>query len=129
MAILDQKDALIHFLRNIDIEMIDLILDPDITYLNLEKSDFVKNLTRCFNRLKKSGNTFLEISVGRCKFSNNGSSSYIFTGNQSKEFIEINIEEIDGKVTGLYECYCFTSGFNCKNGSRLYIDLKKGSPF
>jgi len=127
MAGTDQKSDLIYSIKNLDIKMINLILDSNTTYLNLEKKNFITILTICFDYFRKKGDDSLEVIDGRCKFSNETIDSYIFSGRQSKNYIEINIEVIDGKVVGLFECYCFPELYT--DEVRLYIDSKKGSPF
>lgn len=128
MAYINQNNVIIQGIKNLNIEVVDFNLDPDRTYLNLEKSDFIAALSVSFDLFRKKGDASLDVMDGRCKFSNSTIGSYIFSGKQSKNYIEINFEVIEGKVVGLFECYCFTQSFE-NDSVRLYIDLEKGSPF
>jgi hypothetical protein len=122
----DQHDALIHFIKNLDVEMVDLILDSAWIYLNTDKPDFIKMLAHCFDDFKNRGDSFLEVDHGKCKYAIETSHSYIFRGNRSNSRIVIIIKVTDGNVVGLQECYCFKKDADSR---RLYIDPNKGLPF
>ncbi|MCE7043949.1 hypothetical protein [Dyadobacter sp. CY312] len=129
MNILDQKSALIYFIEDLDIEMIGSILDPDVKCLNESKQDFLRIFANCFDLFRRKGNSLLVRTPGRCKFSANNGESFIFSGDVSKDYIEINILTKEGRVIGIHECYCFSDDMADRSGHKVYIDSKRGCPF
>ena len=65
-AIKTQSDAVIHFISNLDIEMIETLLDEKYTYLDLKKNVFIKKLEIAFDEFINAGDTQLEVNNGFC---------------------------------------------------------------
>jgi hypothetical protein len=121
-------DVFIQSFININTLEISKLLNDEEYYLNRQKNIFIVYLTECFNGLRRSGDTKLNVKPGRCTFKDVDVISYTFVGDMTNDYLELNIHAQNGNLTGLTECYCFTSGTNGDvKGRRLYIDPKRGS--
>ncbi|WP_159468328.1 hypothetical protein [Dyadobacter sp. 3J3] len=124
----NEEYDLIQSFINIDLGSTKKILNNNEYYLNRQKSVFMVLLTQCFINLQKKGDTKLYVSDGRCMFPTFNVNSYTFTGNFTGNYLELNIHAEEGRVTGLSECYCYSTEDNSEMQSvRLYIDPKRGS--
>jgi len=121
-------EAFMQSFVNLEAVQIGRILDDNEYYLNHQKSAFMGFLVQCFNSFRRAGDTKLDIKPGRCTFPSDNVSSYTFVGNNSSNYIELNIHNTDSILTGLTECYCFSSEPDHRAvGVRIYIDPKRGS--
>lgn len=104
-----QSDAVLHFLKNLDIEMIDLILEPNQTYQDFDKHIFVKKLGGALDEFIQSGDTYLIIYPGQCnsKICNYKCKGFTFIGNNSGNYFDLIIDIKDGIVQDIYECTVF----------------------
>lgn len=68
-----QADAVIHYIKHLDIEMIETLLDGELTYQDFSKSTFIQKLGVAFDEFIQSGDIELDISNGFCSefFCNN----------------------------------------------------------
>jgi len=105
----NQSDAVLYFLQQLDIEMIDSILDPNRTYQNLEKHLFIQKLGVALDKFIQSGDTYLNRHQGHCnsKTCNYKGKGFSFIGNNSGNYINLIIEIKEGIVLNIYECYIF----------------------
>jgi hypothetical protein len=103
----NQLDAILHFMRKMDIEMLDKIIDPSCTSDFYDKTRLINELGNIFSKLRKEGNDFLQLYRGRC---NNNSCTgysckvYCLIGNNSQHFFQIRLSEKNGIVTDIYDC-------------------------
>ena len=102
-----QAEALIHFFKRMDIEMIDDILDNDITYQDFRKPFFISKLQIAFETFKIKGDTELISEPGRCNNCNVCDSGFSFIGNNTGNFIDLIIQSENGKIVDLFECVEF----------------------
>lgn len=104
-----QSDAVLHFLQNLDIEIIDAVLEANRTYQDMEKSLFISKLGLAFNEFVQAGDTYLNRFRGLCnsKICNYKCSGFRFVGNHSRNFFDLIIDIKDGVVYDIYECSIF----------------------
>ena len=62
----NQADAVLYSIQQLDIEMVDLLLDPRRYYQDFEKTIFIEKLGLAFEEYKKSGDTHLNCYEGHC---------------------------------------------------------------
>ncbi len=106
-----------------DIDMIDAILDKDITYQNFEKPVFISKLQNAFDILKSNGDTELFIIHGSCNSCNKCDTGLSFVGNNSGNYIDLIIQIKDDKIVDLFECTSFlNTDNNLKKNKRIDID-------
>jgi len=112
-----QADAVIHFLQNLDIDMIDAVLEEGRTYQNLEKPIFIKKLGIALDEFLSSGDTFLNRHSGFCnaEICNYKCTGFRFIGNISKNYLDLVITIKDGVIQDMYEC----SIFKCHEGGEI----------
>ena len=124
-AITTQSDAVIHFIKNLDIDMIDTLLDDKYTYQDLKKNVFIQKLGIAFDEFMKAGDTQLEVNNGFCSqfICNNQCSGLRFSSKESGLYFDLIIDVDNGIVTDIYECssfLCLSADLNAKK--RVLID-------
>ena len=126
-----QAEAIIYFMQEMDINMIDLILDEKLTYQDFPKSKFIGLLDNAFNNLRNKGNTKLIANSGYCDSNvcpNQCNYGHSFMGNLSQHKLDIIFDVKNGKVMDLYECYDFKlldKNTDFKSFDQILIDWKK----
>ena len=108
-ALKTQSDAVIHFIKNLDIDMIDTLLDDKYTYQDLKKNIFIQKLGIAFNEFIDAGDIQLEVYNGFCsQFTcNNQCSGFRFSSSKSGLYFDLIIDIDNGIVTDIYECSSF----------------------
>ena len=126
-----QSDAVLHFLQNLDIEMIDSVLEPNRTYQDFEKNTFIRKLSDALDEFIQSGDTYLNRLPGQCnsKICNYQCKGFTFIGNNSGNYFDLIIDIKEGVIQDIYEC----SSFKCfsqiaSKNNRIEID-KSNFPF
>ena len=123
-----QAEAVIYYIQEMDVDMIDLILDKDKTYQHMPKSDFIEKLTNAIENFKQHKNDKLIGYAGFCdteKCVHHCKNGYSFIGNRSKHRMDIILEVTNGNVQDLCECADFRiidKNIDVKAYSRVYID-------
>lgn len=123
-----QAEAVIYYIQEMDMDMIDLILDNDRTYQHMPKSDFIEKLTNAMENFKQHKNDKLIGYAGFCdteKCVHHCKNGYSFIGNHSKHRMDIIFEVTNGNVQDLHECEEFKAidkNIDVKEYSRIYID-------
>jgi len=118
-----QAEALIYFFKKMDIEMIDDILDNEITYQDFRKPFFISKLQIAFETFKKNGDTELISKPGRCNNCNVCDSGFSFIGNNTGDFIDLIIKTENGKILDLFECVEFLNqDETITKKERIHID-------
>lgn len=122
MKIKTQFDAVMHFIQQMDIEMLNDILDDKLNYEHIEKHMFINMLDTAFNTMKKSGNTFLITPKGSCTNFDcrNRNKGYSFRGDLTGDHIDLVIIESDGVVKKIYEC----RSIRCDEKNALAFGIK-----
>lgn len=103
---LSQEQAVVHFFEKMDIAKLDSLLDDDLTYQDIQKSQYMIYLNSAFLEMKQRKNTHLISYDGICQGCKPGHKSYCFIGNQDGSHIDILIEvdPYTKKVMDIYEC-------------------------
>jgi len=117
-------DAVIHFICEMDVEMVATLLDDQRTYQDFSKSLFIRKLGDLFFEFEQLGDTQLLLDRGQCYGCSCGSSGYSFVGNKSMAYIDIVfIRDEDQKVTDIYECDDFLNKSpKLRKRNRLFLD-------
>jgi hypothetical protein len=131
-----QADAVIHYIKHLDIEMIETLLDDKLTYQEFPKSSFIQKFDVAFNEFIQSGDSELDISNGFCSVfvCNNQCSGYRFSSKSSGLYFDLIIDIEDGQVNDIYECssfFCLSSNSNANKRVRIDrtgIAFKIGKP-
>ncbi len=109
-----QSDAVLHFLQNLDIDMIDAVLEDNRTYQELEKHVFIQKLGYAFDEFINAGDKFLNLHPGFCnsKICNFKCAGFSFIGNNSGNYLDLIVDIKEGVVHDIYEC----TKFKCFDG-------------
>lgn len=121
-----QAEAALHFLEQMDTEMIDDILHDDRTYQDFPKGLFIRKLGNAFEAFRKAGDKYLSHSYGRCSElgCNAGCEGFSFVGNKSGHHMDLIIEVKEGEVLDIYECLKFNDKA-CDNGKSTRVCIDK----
>jgi hypothetical protein len=122
------SDAVIHYIKHLDIDMIETLLDAELTYQDFPKSTFIQKFGVAFDEFIQAGDKELDISNGFCSefICNNRCSGYRFSSKSSGLYFDLIIEIEDGQVTDIYECssfLCLSSDTNANK--RVRIDRRE----
>ena len=103
---LSQEQAVIYYFEKMDIVNLDNLLDDDLTYQDIKKSQYIICLNNAFEEMKKRKNTHLISYAGKCQGCKPSHKSYCFIGNQDGSHIDILIEvdPYSKKIKDIYEC-------------------------
>lgn len=124
-----QAEAVIYYIREMDVDMIDLILDKDKSYQDMPKVVFIEKLTNAIDVFKHNKNNKLIGYTGFCDSEicpNNCKNGYSFIGNHSKHRMDIIFDVKNGNVQDVFECadfMIFDKEINPNDYSRVYIDV------
>lgn len=121
-------DAIIHFIKNLDIDMVDDLLDEKYTYQDLKKIFFIQQFSLAFDEFIAAGDTQLKVSKGFCNevICNNQCSGYRFSSSRSGLYFDLIIDIEEGQVTDIYECKSFTcSAADLRVKKRVLIEREK----
>lgn len=123
LKLTNQVEAIVHFIKEMDIEMIDAFLDDRITYQNMKKYLFVSKLQSAFKEFQSSGDVKLASHPGNCNGCNKACSGFSFLGNHSRNYMDLVVVSEGGRIKDLYECANFKiSGRALKKKERIMID-------
>ena len=123
-----QSDAVIHYIKHLDIDMVETLLDGELTYQDFSKDIFIQKLGIALDEFLQTGDTQLDISNGFCSefICNNQCSGYRFSSQSSVLYFDLIIDIEDGNVTDIYECssfLCLSSDTNATK--RVRIDRRE----
>ena len=104
-----QIDQFVHHFQQMDLVMLHLLLDDNISYQKMPKPWFLQKLAKAFNEFKENGNTQLLPFPGFCKEpschgGNPDLQGLCFVGDSSPHYLAMIIEVKDGRLTDLFEC-------------------------
>lgn len=123
--------SLIHYISQMDIEMIDAVLPNTMTYNDVSKKHFIAALGMLFNEFISYGDSYLIQFRGKCSYCKKGYPGFTYIGNNSKNYINIIIEfpkkpsgNID--VANIYDCTYFKNNLGVLN---LNKQLKLNTDF
>lgn len=107
-----QYQAFLHFFKQLDIEMVDILLDENRNYSDLKKSLFITKLRNAFCQFIEAGDDCLISYHGVCcseECDSRGCSGFSFYGNNSGLFMDLIVKEEHGRVVDIYDCSDFKS--------------------
>jgi hypothetical protein len=121
-----QYQAFMHFFKQLDIEMVDMLLDDNMAYSDLTKSLFITKLRNAFSQFIEAGDDCLIIFPGACcseECDSCGCSGFTFLGRISGLFMDLIVKEEQGRVVDIYDCSDFKSSISkSENHKRIKID-------
>ncbi|MFM7195901.1 MAG: hypothetical protein ACKOYP_14120 [Bacteroidota bacterium] len=112
-----QAEAIVHFIQQLDIERIDMLLDHRRTYQDLSKRTFVSRFGAALDKFSRAGDTFLDTHRGHCCSRACGLNrrGYTFIGNKSGHYMDLIILAKKGIVHDIYECHYFKTKIEVAN--------------
>ena len=127
-------EAVVYFMSEMDIEVINTLLDDKRYYQNFSKPIFIEHLQNAFNEFAHGGDTILEIISVHVSNEDDihKESRYIFTGNKTKNYLTLQFYLDDNdQVVNIYEGENLSKATisKFKIHKRIYIDIAWDSPF
>ncbi len=120
-----QKDGLVYYIRHLDIEMIDSLLDNDKTYQDFPKYVFIQKFGYALDQFITAGDAHLNAYTGTCnsELCSKGCGGIRFIGNASGLYMDLIIKEELGVVLDVYECHEFSTVSPLKSlDQKVWID-------
>lgn len=105
------KEAVVYFIKRLDVEMVDMILDDHRKYMDFPKHEFMAKLRAVVAKMKAKGDTELIPFAGHCTNTacpNNCFTGFNFYGNKSHRHFNLLFElDPDGQILDLLDCNSF----------------------
>ncbi len=121
----NKKPYILKAFREMDIEMLKLLLNNDQEYEDFPKDVFLNFLDVLFKQFREKGDTYLRAMPGCCSKSrgcNKGLGGYHFTGNKSHCYTPFIFEEDENDFKDIYYCTYFTPQEGIQNlGEKIYF--------
>ena len=122
---MNKTKELVKAITEMNIDLLDLILDNNNSYLDVPKDAFLKELSREFKLLKGQGITkFNRISKGTCQDCFKGCSGYTFL-TKNNDYLDLLIEEKDNTIIELTQCASFKNDEVILKEKNIFIYFKK----
>lgn len=121
-----KKKYIIHEFQEMDVALLGILLNEELSYQNQPKAVFLEHLETLFDTFKNEGDTKLLLNPGHCKGCNKGCAGYQFIGNHSKLFTTFIFEETEHDYKDIYYCARFTPIKIIDNlNAKVYFDLEE----
>jgi len=105
-----KKQLVFQAFKNLDINLLEVVLDEDKAYNAAPKSTFIEKVKVAFEEFKKRGDTRLTPYSGTCRNSlceNYGEPGFAFIGNHSNSILSFLFETTDEEVKDMAYCGSF----------------------
>ncbi len=102
-----KKEALLFFLCDLRMDMVDMVLANNRSYNDASKEVFIEKLSALIAEFKREGDTKFIPIAGKCtcKSCHNGESGYRFIGNKSRNYLDLIIQtDNDDQVLDIAYC-------------------------
>jgi hypothetical protein len=120
-----KKETIIKAIKEMDNDLLDIVLDNDKAYMEVSKDLFIKTLSKEFDRLKKQGVTkFEQISKGTCNKCYKGCSGYTFL-TKNNDYLDLLFELENNEIVDLLICCDFKNEENLIKKNCIYFSFKK----
>lgn len=120
-----KKEAIVKYISEMNIDMLSLVLENDISFMNLHKCDFLEKLQEKFLEFnKKSITSFSNVIPGICEEDSetNGLEGYKFISSDKKS-LTLLFEEKNNDVIEIYNCDKFRTYQECEETESLHISV------
>jgi hypothetical protein len=108
-----------------NVDLLEVVLDNDKTYMKVSKELFIKTLTGKFEDLKKQGVTkFEQVSKGICNKCYKGCNGYTFL-TKNNDYLELLFKEENNEIVDLFRCNEFKNEESIIKGNCIYFRFKK----
>lgn len=124
-----KKQLILQSFEKMDINMLHVLLNDDITFQDASKETFLSKLEVVFSKLKAEGDSCLQLHKGFCKSDacdNKGCKGFSFIGNKSNYYIDLIFTETEDDFTDIYYCHEFqTDDRSVEKECSVPIEIKK----
>lgn len=118
-------EIVLHYICQLDIEAVDMVLDSKVTYMEFSKEKFIRLLGNAFEEFKAEGDTVLRMIPGNCvgcKINECNLTGYTLVGTRSLNYMNLLFEVKEEMVSDIYECYKFKNVIEIENlREQIYI--------
>jgi len=120
-----QTKIIIRAIKEMNTDLLDLVLDNKNSYLDVAKDIFLKELSNKFTLLKNEGVIeFKRVSKGTCQKCNLNCSGFTFL-TEKNHYLDLIIEEKENKITDITQCLAFKNEEEITKEKNIFLYFKK----
>ncbi len=118
-------EIFLEIIREMNIDLLQVFLDDDKSYMNVPKQLFIEQLSIRFHLLKSKGiDHFSNISKGTCQKCFKGCSGYSFLTN-TNDYLDLLIIEKDNDIEDIFQCSELKNDNTLLKEKKIYMSFKK----
>lgn len=120
-----KKETIIKAIKEMNINLLDVVLDNNIAYMDVSKDLFLEKLKNKFDNLKNKGiNEFVSVSKGTCEKCYKGCGGVTFL-TKNNDFLDLLFIEKNNEIEDLFLCSTFNNKEELNKQNRIYFSFKK----
>lgn len=118
-------ETVIKAIEKMDIDLLDLVLDTNKSYMDVPKEMFLSKLSSEFGKLKKRGVTeFNKVSKGNCQNCYKDYSGFTFS-TTNNDYLDLLFLEKDDEVTDIIQCTKLKNEDKLAKEKNIFLYFKK----
>ncbi len=90
--------------QNMDYHKLNDLLDEEAYYEDMKKTAFIYKQMQIFKKLRKKGDTYLNLSTNICTGCLCSEPVFVFTGNTSGLKYAVYVQFTQGEITDIFRC-------------------------
>lgn len=108
---MNKKHLIIKAFEELDAEMLDVLLNDEMSYQDVPKQTFVDALKKYFSEIKKYEDTKIDFKAykGQCDLCQKGKTGYSFVNSEGQCYMSLVFEEDENDFKDIYNCSCFVN--------------------
>lgn len=119
------KETIAKAIKEMNIDLLDVVLDNDKAYMEVSKEAFIKTLKNKFDNLKKQGvNKFEKVLEGTCNKCYKGCKGYTFL-TKNNDYLDLLFKEENNEIVNIFRCSDFKNEENLIKKNCIYFRFKK----
>lgn len=122
---MNKIETVIKAIEEMDIELLDLVLDTNKSYMDVSKEQFLSKLSSEFGKLKNKGITkFNKVSKGKCQKCYNEYSGFTFS-TKNNDYLDLLFLEKENEITDIIQCTKFKNKNKLTKEKKIFLYFKK----
>lgn len=118
-------ETVLKAIREMDIDLLDLVLDANKSYMDVSKEQFLSKLSSEFGKLKNKGITeFNKVSKGKCQKCYKDYSGFTFS-TKNNDYLDLLFLEEDNKIADIIQCTNFKNQEKLSKKKKIFLYFKK----
>ena len=123
--IMTKKEAIIKAITKMDINLLDVVLDDNKSYMDVPKGLFLEKLEMEFQTLKKQGITnFDKVYKGTCNQCYKGCAGFTFL-TKNLDYLDLLFLEKDNEIVDIFRCSDLSNTEEIKKEKGIYLSFNE----